>query len=133
VTIARKHRSPSSTTPREGSAKPPPASECAEASPKRAAIAIDASQSAIPTASDSTRGSSPAAPAAAASPADTKPPTLQPPCSEDITGRPRSRSTATPCAFIETSMAPLAAPKTNRIGPSARALGAISGNGSIRQ
>ena len=43
------------------------------------------------------------------------------------------RSTATPCAFIETSIAPLLAPNTNRIAPSAYGLGASSGRGSIRQ
>ncbi len=58
---------------------------------------------------------------------------LQPPCSEDMIGRPRSRSTAMPWAFIETSIAPLTAPKPNRIAPSATGVGASSGSGSIRQ
>ena len=44
-----------------------------------------------------------------------------------------SRSTATPCAFIETSIAPLLAPNTNRIAPSMYGLVASSGSGSIRQ
>ena len=43
------------------------------------------------------------------------------------------RSTATPCAFIETSIAPLLAPNTNRIAPSMYGLVASSGSGSIRQ
>lgn len=37
-------------------------------------------------------------------------PRLQPACSEDITGRPIRRSMATPCAFMATSITPLAAP-----------------------
>ncbi len=48
-------------------------------------------------------------------------------------GLPSSRSTATPCAFIETSIAPPLAPKTNRIAASMIGLVASSGSGNIRQ
>ena len=43
------------------------------------------------------------------------------------------RSTATPCAFIATSIAPLLAPNTNRIAPRMYGPVASSGSGSIRQ
>src|SRR3954452_12983001 len=133
VIIARKHSSPISSTARDGSAEPLPSSECADALPSRAVTASAKNHSATPTIRLSTRGSSPAAPTTAPSPEATTPPTLQPPCSEDMIGLGSSRSTATACAFIDTSMAPLTAPKTNRIAPSIGALEASSGSGSIRQ
>ena len=43
------------------------------------------------------------------------------------------RSTATPWAFIPTSITPFVAPNTNRIAPSIAGLVASSGSGSIRQ
>ena len=55
-----------------------------------------ASQSATPTTRLSARGSTPAAPATTTIPAAAKPPTLQPPWSDDMIGLRSSRSTATP-------------------------------------
>ena len=92
-----------------------------------------ASQSATPTSRLSSRGSTPAVAAIATRPAETKPPTLQPPCSDDMIGFGSWRSRATPCAFIATSIAPLLAPNTNRIAPSMYGLVASSGSGSMRQ
>ena len=43
------------------------------------------------------------------------------------------RSSATPCAFMATSITPLTAPNANRIAPSMYGLVASSGSGSIRQ
>ena len=134
VIITRKHSPPISITAREGSANPPPAAlEWADALPSRDVIHSAASQSATPTTRLSSRGSTPAAAAMATTPAETKPPTLQPPWSEDMIGFVSSRSTATPCAFMETSIAPLLAPNTNRIAPSVYGPVARSGSGSIRQ
>ena len=48
-------------------------------------------------------------------------------------GRPSSRSTATPCAFIATSIAPPLAPKTNKVAASVTGLVASSGSGKSRQ
>ena len=78
----------------------------------------------------STRGSIPAPPAAATSAAPARPPKLQPACSEDMIGRCRMRSTATPWAFIETSIAPLDAPSTISASGSSHGSGASSGSGS---
>ena len=47
-------------------------------------------------------------------PAPAMPPRLNMPCSDDMIGASRRFSTATPCAFIETSSAPPAAPATSR-------------------
>ena len=133
VSIARKHSPPIASTAREGRARPPPASECADALPSRAVIPSAASQSATPTMRLSTRGSKPARPETTTRPAAANPPRLQPPCSEDMIGFAATRSTATPCAFIATSIAPLTMPNTNRIAPSMGALVASSGSGSMRQ
>ena len=76
------------------------------------------------------RGSSPAPPPIATSAAPASPPKLQPACSEDMIGRCRMRSTATPWAFIETSIEPLDAPRTMSASGSSHGSGASSGSGS---
>jgi hypothetical protein len=81
-------------------------------------IQIAASQSATPTNRLSTRGSTPAVATMTTIPAAAKPPRLHPPWSEDMIGLRSSRSTATPCAFIATSITPLLAPNTNRAAAS---------------
>ena len=96
----------SSTTPREGSVKPgaasPSASEPGPSRVRQASRKASASSAAVAV---TMRGSTPAAAPAAASPAPNMPPNAQPACSEDMIGRPRRCSTATPWAFMETSMA----------------------------
>src|SRR5205814_3933242 len=111
VIIARKHSPPIRRTAREGSANPLLASDCADALPSRLVIHSAATQSATPTSRLSSRGSTPAAAVIATSPAERNPPTLQPPRSDDMTGRPSSRSTETPCAFTATPIPPPLAPQ----------------------
>ena len=82
------------------------------ADPRRAGEHDDASSSAEASATVM-RGSTPSAASPAAKPAPITPPNDQPACSEDMIGRPRSRSTLTPCAFIETSIVAFDAPSTN--------------------
>src|SRR6266576_2589429 len=87
VIIARKHNPPIRSTAREGSANPLLASEWADTLPSRLVIHSAATQSAIPTSRLSSRGATPAAAAIATRPADRNPPTLQPPCIEDVAGQ----------------------------------------------
>ena len=47
-------------------------------------------------------------------------------------GRWSARSTATPCAFIETSIAPLLAPRTARASGSSQGCGDSTGSGNAR-
>ena len=53
------------------------------------------------------------------------------PWKEDMTGRFNSRSTTTPCAFIATSMTPLAAPKAKSAAMSSSGSGARIGSGNV--
>ena len=66
----------------------------------------------------------PSATAIATPAAPRSPPTDQPAWSDEVIGRPRDRSRATPCAFIETSIAPFIAPNTNS---------AIASSGTLRR
>ena len=76
------------------------------------------------------RGSTPSATAAATAPAPARPPKLQHAWSDDMIGLPPSRSTATPCAFIDTSIAPFPAPKTTSAAASSTGPDAASGSRS---
>src|SRR5205823_4102519 len=73
-------------------------------------------------------GDTPAASAAAANPAPVNPPRLHMPCSEDMIGRGPRASIATACAFMDTSSAPLPAPRTKSATTSAGRLGARTGS-----
>ncbi len=78
-------------------------------------------------------GVSPKWRARAASPAPTSPPTGKSACSLERTGRLRACSRATAWAFIETSSAPLNAPRRVRARPSRTVEGARTGSGRLRQ
>ena len=60
----------------------------------------------------------------AAKPAPATPPNDQPACSDDMIGRPSSRSTLTPWVFIETSIVALEAPSTKARAPTSSGGGA---------
>ncbi len=51
---------------------------------------------------------------------------------DESTGRPRRRSTATPCAFMDTSSAPVTTPYTNSARTSVTRSGASRGGTSVR-
>ena len=74
----------------------------------------------------SMRGSTPRPTASATPPDPARPPKLQPACSDDMIGLPSVRSTATPWAFIATSIEPFAAPNTTSASPSSTGDGAFS-------
>ena len=130
VTMMIRHSIASTTTPRVGRTKPGGASVVADPGPRRARQAASSSASRAVAISVSTRGSTPAPPAIATSAAPASPPKLQPACSEDMIGRCRIRSTATPWAFIETSIAPLEAPRIASATGSSHGSGASRGSGS---
>ncbi len=115
VVITRKQSSPISITARDGRASPAARSSSAawtEAAPRRVVAAATTPHRTIAVSAPSTRGSTPSATAAATAPAPPRPPKLQQAWSEDMIGLASDRSTATPWAFIDTSIAPLPAPKT---------------------
>ena len=112
VTIVRKHRTAISTTAREGSRKCSPAA-VALPGPSPVRQAESRSSSSPAATAFCTRGSAPAAVAAATPAAPAKPPKLQPACSEDMIGRPSRPSIAEPWAFIETSIDAPAAPNAS--------------------
>ena len=62
-----------------------------------------------------------------------RPQRLQQAWNEFRIGRPYRRSTATPCAFIATSIAPLLAPKRTRVPTRIGSVGASASRGNIRQ
>ncbi len=76
----------------------------------------------------STRGSTPSPTASATAAEPARPPKLQPACSEDMIGLPSERSTATPWAFMATSIDPLAAPNNTRPAASSTGDGANRGS-----
>ena len=129
--MVRKQSAPIRTTPRAGSAKLEP-SPCVEALPSRAVIhhedeperdadaeREDARVDARRTGEHRHARRHEAADAPAA-------------VQEDMIGGP-GRVRRRCRGVIETSIAPLTAPKANRIAPSATGVGANSGSGSIRQ
>src|SRR5829696_902755 len=121
-----------STTAREGSWKRSPAA-VALPGPSAVRQASSASSSSAAAMEFCSRGSTPAAVAPATQAAPAKPPKLQPACSEDMIGRPSRPSMAEPWAFIDTSIAAPAAPKTSSASGRRYGSGASSGSGTARQ
>ena len=78
-------------------------------------------------------GATPSGRSTTALPAPTIPPMLNMAWSDDMIGRPICRSTATPWAFIETSMAPLKTPNSISATTRAGSDGASSGSGTTAQ
>ena len=125
MTITSRHRIASSRTPREGSLKPGASSpSAAEPSPIRGVHVSTTTSSSAEDSATVIRGSTLSAAIPAAKPAPNTPPSDQPACSEDMIGRPRSRSTLTPCAFIETSIVAFEAPSTNSASGTSSGFGA---------
>ena len=75
-------------------------------------------------------GLTPAPSARAVVPAPARPPRLHMPWNDDMIGRGNRASTATACAFIETSRAPLLAPRTKSAIARSGRLGARTGSGN---
>src|SRR5829696_2844381 len=121
-----------STTAREGSWKRSPAA-VALPGPSAVRQASSASSSSAAAMEFCSRGSTPAAVAPATQAAPAKPPKLQPACSEDMIGRSSRPSMAEPWAFIDTSIAAPAAPKTSSASGRRYGSGAGSGSGTARQ
>ena len=99
---------------------------------KRAVASITASPSSAMTPTWA-MGDTPSGRSTTALPAPIMPPILNMAWSDDMMGRPINRSTATPWAFIDTSMAPLNIPNSTSAATRAGSDGASSGSGMTAQ